>query len=242
MSGKQQYPDEVYDRIAELYKSGKPMATIQNETGVARNTVYLALAARGVEKRRAARNPEAPISPDTPYDKLQRVPETPCGCGKGCGLTFRRVIGQRSRKYAPDCPHEAERRRLLCVQYSKRQRERARQKDPPRNTAKGRAPDLTPRRPVKICKVCYNLEHARAIPGCKGCGMPHVSTPSLKDHDELALGAANKWQALDIETEEKIVSQYRANRTIKTISKNCDVDYMSIYRVLRDYGVELRTK
>lgn len=242
MSGKQQYSDVVYDRIAELYKAGKAMATIQSETGVARNTVYLALAARGVEKRRAKRPEGVPISPDTPFDKLQTVPETPCGCGKGCGMTFRRVIGQRSRKYAPNCPHEAERRRMLCVEYSRRQRERARQKDPPRNLAKGRAPDLTPRRAVAVCKVCYNLPHARQLPGCKGCGMPHVGTPSLKNHDELALGAAAKWEVLSIDVEEKICRFYREGKTLKTISKNCDTDQMTIYRVLRDYGVALRTK
>ena len=44
------------------------------------------------------------MKPPEKYDPFRRIPETPCGCGK-CGLTFRKTIGQRTRKWAPGCPN-----------------------------------------------------------------------------------------------------------------------------------------
>ncbi len=103
MSGVQQYSNEVYDRIVEMYQDGKQLAEIQNSLKVARNTVYTALRVRGVQQRKAGRPksetpPRAPalapsrrgaLHPDSAYGRVSEVLESPCQCCTNCGFSFR---------------------------------------------------------------------------------------------------------------------------------------------------------
>lgn len=102
------------------------------------------------------------------YDKFRRIPETPCGCGK-CGLMFRRVMGQRGRRYAPGCP-------VAAAEAA----ERARAKNAER-LAVARAKALRPsrkppsgegHRKVRWCGTCFGLPHRRPPEGCSGCRLP----------------------------------------------------------------------
>jgi hypothetical protein len=139
----------------------------------------------------------APLPDGVPFDRFRRVPDSPCQCGTGCGLTFKKGPGQRSRKFHPECPAAAERLAEKKRQYSRRQEEKKRAAAPPRSIVKGKAPDLTPRPRVKICSVCYNLPHARHNPKCTGCGLPFEPTPSLRNHGVLKKMPENtesKWR------------------------------------------------
>lgn len=180
MVAKNQYQDEFYLRIADGYRSGAGLAALEREFNVSRGTVYRAIRMHAVDERKPRLGEEKPA-----FDRFAPLPEVACCCGS-CGLTFKRSIGQRTRRYAAACPN----------------RPPAHGKKPtpkPLEAHQGRGRDAATvgRRRVAICQVCCNLAHARAVPVCadawvthsgrhifaKGCGLPAEHTASLKDHD-----------------------------------------------------------
>jgi hypothetical protein len=153
------------------------------------------------------------------FDKFAHVPETPCECGK-CGLTFRRVMGQKQRRWAVGCPTKAEELRQKSLRdsakhWEKRKAGKLAKKNATRDDMSRKAVDAIDNRPrTKMCKVCCNLAHARPVGGvCSGgmvttgdknvrawhdgCGLPWEGTPSLRNHDMLTRMPENTERAPD---------------------------------------------
>lgn len=129
---------------------------------------------RHVDRMRAAR---APLADGEKFDRFAAIPEIPCGCGGGCGLTFKRVVGQRGRLFARNCPVQAEKVRQAARDYARRRAAEKNARDQLEGNVRhrGGSPHKAagPSRP-KMCHTCYNLEHNRPMHGCPDCGLPAV--------------------------------------------------------------------
>lgn len=139
---------------------------------------------RHVDRMRAQRLTHAPIAEGKKFNRFSKVPETPCGCGGGCGLTFRRVLGQRGRLFAKGCPVQRERVRQN-IEYARRKfaEKKAREQlegGPRKRGGQHGGPGIA--RP-KMCHTCYNLPHNRPSEGCPDCGLPCV--PMTKKEKEF---------------------------------------------------------
>lgn len=102
------------------------------------------------------------------FDKYSKSPEVPCGCGKDCGLTFRRGgMGQRTRKYAKGCP-------FYNVQRQELRHDKKEGADGRAGRIASRPSALLTHRTVKWCATCGGLPHRRPRRGCpphpRGCG------------------------------------------------------------------------
>lgn len=156
--------------------------------------------AEGCPNRDADRMRANRLAPNAPFDRMAKVPETPCGCGAGCGLTFRRVLGQRGRLFARNCPFQAERIKKGQRDYQQRKAAERRAKDQLEGVTRQRGGQPHGGPPIarpKMCQTCCNLPHARALPGCPDCGLPAVPMTAkeaafvrtvkanLSEHDRL---------------------------------------------------------
>lgn len=187
---KKDMATEYAAALADYVSREKSIETICADHHISKQTLARAVRSAGIQRRKgsgeyAKRLREPGQLEGAAFDKFRVVPESKCECGTDCGFTFRRVIGQRNRKFHPDCPaakaRDAEKKR----EYSRRAEAKKKAKAPPRNLARGKAPDISPRPRVPVCKVCYNLPHARKNPKCDGCGFPFQPTPSFENHRML---------------------------------------------------------
>lgn len=177
------------------YQNGVTIKALIATYGVSAPTIYriVKVARSGPQFQRARPTPKA-----EQYDRIKRVPETQCGCNQGCGLTFRKVVGQRSRIFAKGCPNYERDRKARADNYERTKRKVTAR--PGAGQLEIRALDAERPR-VKICQVCYNLPHARPEGGVcvdqrwargsrgvvivKGCGLPHQSSDELPNHAML---------------------------------------------------------
>jgi hypothetical protein len=108
------------------------------------------------------------------FDRFRKPTERPCQCGKGCGLTFTLRPGSgRTRRYAPGCPHAAQKQREAALAYYHRNRARIllEKANQPRNV---RPKSTDGRATVKWCKECGGLPHRRPESGCPVCLLPYA--------------------------------------------------------------------
>lgn len=178
--------DRDFDTLrAELvrdYVAGSPISDICVKHDVSRRTVTRAVNAAGVPLRKGSgaygAKPEDPKE-ERDYDQLRPIPETPCGCGTRCGLTFRKVKGQRGRKWAKGCPDMAKRLAAQKAASSvKREALRAAwRKEQEANGAilktRGQHGRRTPGPPhvaTHWCEQCGGLPHRRPRVGPCACG------------------------------------------------------------------------
>lgn len=156
---------------------------------------------RHVDRMRAQRITHPPMADGEKFDRFAAVPETPCGCGGGCGLTFRRVLGQRGRLFARNCPVQKARVKAAELAYRQRMAKAKRAREMLEGTVRQRGGPTGPHggetRRAKMCQTCYNLPHVRKHPGCPACGLPAVPMTakeaafvrtvkgSLKEYDRL---------------------------------------------------------
>lgn len=104
---------EQQDAIIQAYVGGATARQVADLCKCSTATVRAVFKSRGIampERKRGARakKPRDIVVPQESYDHLRRIPDTPCGCERGCGLTFKRGLGQRYRVFAPGCPNHAE--------------------------------------------------------------------------------------------------------------------------------------
>lgn len=102
------------------------------------------------------------------FDRTKRYAERSCECGSGCGLSWRVVPGQRSRRFHKDCPA-----RLEAVRKAAREYQRQKAAEGRTGPRRVRQKATAGRTANDWCSLCAGLEHRRKIPKCPECGELH---------------------------------------------------------------------
>jgi hypothetical protein len=161
-----------------------------------------------------------------PTSTLDKVPETPCGCGGGCGLTFKRTYKQRYRKFAQGCPVYAEQAKEKDKNYAKAEKKRRATKKGLEGTqtrSRRGLPPPEPRRVIHWCQVCFGMAWQRPKDRPCQCGglfaLECITTQGGTRHEVGEL-PPERLARIKISGDDGIVCYTESNRVAREASED----------------------